>query len=110
MPAAFAGMKEMALTRAHHHNQSLHPGRQVWASAQGCREVRQRPARTDGERIWCRVPRDIVQVRKESPGLAREWRKAVRGVFTDAFADGYIATSMSRDGWYELERQKESNA
>jgi predicted GNAT superfamily acetyltransferase len=65
-------------------------------------------ARTDGERIWCRVPRDIVQVRKESAGLAREWREAVRGVFVDAFDRGYVATSMSREGWYELERQKES--
>ncbi|HEX8869381.1 MAG TPA: hypothetical protein VF821_27215 [Lentzea sp.] len=62
-------------------------------------------ARTDGERIWCRVPRDIVQVRKESAAVAREWREAVRGVFVDAFADGYVATSMSRDGWYELERK-----
>lgn len=62
-------------------------------------------ARTDGERIWCRVPRDIVQVRKESPSLAKQWREAVRGVFVDAFADGYAATSMSRDGWYELERR-----
>lgn len=62
-------------------------------------------ARTDGERIWCRVPRDIVQVRKESRDLARQWREAVRGVFVDAFERGYVATSMSRDGWYELERR-----
>lgn len=63
-------------------------------------------ARTDGERIWCRVPRDIVQVRKESAQLAKQWREAVRGVFVDAFGQGYLATSMSRDGWYELERRK----
>lgn len=62
-------------------------------------------ARTDGERIWCRVPRDIVRVRKESPDLAKRWREAVRGVFVDAFARGCVATSMSRDGWYELERR-----
>ncbi len=62
-------------------------------------------ARTDGERIWCRVPRDIVQVRKESASLARGWREAVRGVFVNAFEQGYGATSMSRDGWYELERR-----
>jgi predicted GNAT superfamily acetyltransferase len=62
-------------------------------------------ARTDGERIWCRVPRDIVLVRKESRDLARQWREAVRGVFVDAFEQGYVATSMSREGWYELERR-----
>ncbi|MGI5502660.1 hypothetical protein [Lentzea sp. CA-135723] len=61
-------------------------------------------ARTDGERIWCRVPRDVVQVRKESRELAKQWRVAVREVFVDAFAEGYAATSMSREGWYELER------
>ena len=62
-------------------------------------------ARTDGERIWCRVPLDVVQVRKESAALARQWREAVRGVFVDAFGQGYVATSMSREGWYELERR-----
>ncbi|NKE60672.1 chorismate synthase [Lentzea sp. PSKA42] len=62
-------------------------------------------ARTDGERIWCRVPRDIVQVRKESAELAKQWREAVRGVFVGAFDTGYVATSMSRDGWYQLERK-----
>lgn len=62
-------------------------------------------ARTDGERIWCRVPRDIVQVRRESRDLAKQWREAVRGVFVDAFGKGCVATSMSRDGWYELERR-----
>ena len=62
-------------------------------------------ARTDGERIWCRVPRDIVQVRKESRDLAKQWREAVREVFVDAFEQGHVATSMSREGWYELERR-----
>jgi predicted GNAT superfamily acetyltransferase len=64
-------------------------------------------ARTDGERIWCRVPRDVVRVRKESHDLARQWREAVREVFVDAFAQGYVATSMSREGWYQLVRQEE---
>jgi predicted GNAT superfamily acetyltransferase len=62
-------------------------------------------ARTDGERIWCRVPRDIVQVRKESAAVAKQWREAVRGVFVDAFEQGCVATSMSREGWYELEHK-----
>ncbi|WP_394613610.1 hypothetical protein JNUCC0626_27235 [Lentzea sp. JNUCC 0626] len=61
-------------------------------------------ARTDGDRIWCRVPHDVVRVRKESPEQAKQWREAVREVFVDAFAQGFVATSMSREGWYELER------
>ncbi|WP_222598448.1 hypothetical protein [Lentzea tibetensis] len=60
---------------------------------------------SDGQRIWCRVPSDVVALRREDPEAAAAWRKAVRGVFTDAFADGRVATSMSRDSWYLLERK-----
>lgn len=51
---------------------------------------------------WCRVPRDIVALRRSDPGQASAWRMAVREVFTDAFSEGMEATSMSRDGWYRL--------
>ncbi|HEX4251577.1 MAG TPA: hypothetical protein VH008_27200 [Pseudonocardia sp.] len=56
---------------------------------------------------WCRVPRDIVALRAEDPAAALAWRRAVRGVLTEAFDDGYVGTSMSRDGWYRLERSSE---
>ncbi|MGW2836684.1 chorismate synthase [Streptomyces sp. NPDC001493] len=55
-----------------------------------------------GETVRCRVPDDIVELRAADPALALRWRHAVREVFTRAFADGYTATSMSRDGWYTL--------
>ncbi|MGW1464708.1 chorismate synthase [Streptomyces sp. NPDC002308] len=55
-----------------------------------------------GETVRCRVPDDIVKLRAADPALALRWRHAVREVFTRAFADGYTATSMSRDGWYTL--------
>lgn len=60
---------------------------------------------TDGQRIWCRVPSDVVALRKADPEQAAAWRKAVREVFTGAFAEGFVATSMSRDSWYLLERK-----
>ena len=53
---------------------------------------------------WCRVPRDVVALRAADPVAALAWRRAVRGVLTDAFAAGYLGTSMSRDGWYRLEQ------
>jgi predicted GNAT superfamily acetyltransferase len=53
---------------------------------------------------WCRVPRDVVALRSADPVAALAWRRAVRGVLTDAFAAGYLGTSMSRDGWYRLEQ------
>jgi len=58
-------------------------------------------ARAEG-RLWCRVPADIVALRANDPALALRWRHAVREVFTEAYAEGFRATAMSRDGWYLL--------
>ncbi|MFC9682625.1 chorismate synthase [Streptomyces sp. NPDC056948] len=58
----------------------------------------------DADRLWCRVPEDIVALRAADPALALAWRHAVRGVFTEAYAEGLRATAMSRDGWYLLTR------
>ncbi|WP_413812032.1 chorismate synthase [Streptomyces sp. OE57] len=56
------------------------------------------------DRLWCRVPGDIVALRTADPALALRWRHAVREVFTEAYAEGFRATAMSRDGWYRLTR------
>ncbi|GHH24507.1 chorismate synthase [Streptomyces lanatus] len=56
--------------------------------------------------VWCRVPDDIVALRAADPESALCWRRAVREVFTKAFADGFVATGMSRDGWYTLTRRE----
>ncbi|MGB5951979.1 MAG: hypothetical protein WBG57_05595 [Ornithinimicrobium sp.] len=58
-------------------------------------------ARLD-EDVWCRVPQDIISLRRSDPEHASSWRAMVRTVFTEAFADGLYATSISRDGWYRL--------
>ncbi|MGW2419301.1 chorismate synthase [Streptomyces sp. NPDC001709] len=60
--------------------------------------------RRDDRHIWCRVPEDIVKLRAADPALALRWRHAVRDVFLRAFAEGFRATGMSRDGWYTLTR------
>ncbi|MFF7985440.1 chorismate synthase [Streptomyces sp. NPDC007901] len=66
-------------------------------------------ARRDlGDRaVWCRVPEDVVGLRAADPALALRWRHAVREVFTAAFAEGFRAVGMSRDGWYTLARTAE---
>lgn len=61
-------------------------------------------ALSDADRLWCRVPEDIVALRAADPALALDWRHAVREVFSDAYAEGLRATAMSRDGWYLLTR------
>ncbi|WP_421106092.1 chorismate synthase [Streptomyces sp. NEAU-S77] len=70
-------------------------------------EIRRAPdggplAVRDDRRLWCRIPEDIVALRAADPARALRWRHAVREVFTDAYAEGLRATSMSRDGWYLL--------
>ncbi|MFJ6947237.1 hypothetical protein ACISU4_21730 [Streptomyces wuyuanensis] len=56
------------------------------------------------DRMWCRVPEDVVALRAADPALALRWRYAVREVFTEAYAEGLRPTAMSRDGWYLLTR------
>ncbi|MFI6248387.1 chorismate synthase [Streptomyces sp. NPDC051016] len=64
--------------------------------------------RDPGDRaVWCRVPEDVVRLRAADPALALRWRYAVREVFTAAFAEGFRAVGMSRDGWYTLARTTE---
>jgi predicted GNAT superfamily acetyltransferase len=60
----------------------------------------------DADGLWCRVPADIVALRRADPGLAAQWRVAVRNVLRPAMAAGLVATGMSRDGWYRLTREE----
>ena len=53
-------------------------------------------------RAW--VPEDIVALRQRDPAAALAWRLALRDTFGAAVTDGYVAQSMSRDGWYTLVR------
>jgi predicted GNAT superfamily acetyltransferase len=56
-------------------------------------------------RAW--IPEDIVELRKTDPGAALAWRVALRQSLGAAVTAGYVATSMTRDGWYTLERAGE---
>lgn len=70
-----------------------------------------RPAWVDaGEVRWCRVPRDIVALRREDPEQASRWRTVTRERLVDSFAAGYVAVAASRDGWYRLELQERQDA
>jgi predicted GNAT superfamily acetyltransferase len=58
--------------------------------------------RRDQQGLWCRVPADIVDLRRREPAEAAQWRLAVRDVLSGAVARGAAATHMTRDGWYLL--------
>ncbi|WP_226344256.1 hypothetical protein [Agilicoccus flavus] len=63
----------------------------------------------DGNGLWCRVPADVVALRRHDPAQASAWRSATREVFVPAFADGRVATHVTRDGWYLLERTDDTD-
>jgi predicted GNAT superfamily acetyltransferase len=46
------------------------------------------------------LPRDIVEMRHDAPGLAREWRLALREALVSAFSDGLEVVGVSRDSCY----------
>ena len=54
--------------------------------------------------LMCQVPPDVVSMRAKQPGLAREWRLALRQTMGRAMQSGYEATAMTTDGWYVMER------
>ena len=51
---------------------------------------------------WCRVPVDIVMLRRRNPDEASAWRARVGEVFMEAFGSSYRATGVTRSGWYRL--------
>jgi predicted GNAT superfamily acetyltransferase len=54
--------------------------------------------------LRCQVPPDIISIRQDNAGLGREWRLALRATMGRAMQEGFVATSMTHDGWYLLER------
>lgn len=63
------------------------------------------PANGRGDVLLCRIPDDIVALRRTNPDQARSWRKALRDTLGSFISDGYLATGISKSGWYVLERQ-----
>lgn len=58
--------------------------------------------------LWCRVPPDIIALRREDQTLAVRWRAAVREALDPAFRAGFVATGFSRGGWYRLTRPEQA--
>ncbi|MFK0040533.1 hypothetical protein ACIQTW_11895 [Paenarthrobacter sp. NPDC090517] len=56
---------------------------------------------TEGN-LWCRAPQDIVALRGSNSKEAALWRTHFRVVMEDAFNSGYVASGVTRTGWYKL--------
>ncbi|MGH7765462.1 MAG: GNAT family N-acetyltransferase [Candidatus Dormibacteraceae bacterium] len=61
--------------------------------------------RSSARILLCQVPEDIVVIRRNDPGLAREWRMALREALGGSLASGYEIAAATRSGWYVLEKQ-----
>jgi predicted GNAT superfamily acetyltransferase len=60
--------------------------------------------------VLCWIPPDVVSMREVDPRLARAWRLALRSSMGAAIRSGLVATGITRDGWYVLERLEEHDA
>jgi predicted GNAT superfamily acetyltransferase len=71
------------------------------------RSARNRPVTgtTDGNVLLVAVPADIAAVRRTDPGVAKEWRVAVREVLAPLMAEGARVTGFDRSGWYVVTRE-----
>lgn len=61
------------------------------------------PGLEPGEQVLIAVPEDIEALRAERREVAEQWRLAVRGAFTAAFAADLRVTGITLDGFYVLE-------
>jgi predicted GNAT superfamily acetyltransferase len=56
-----------------------------------------------GEPLLCRVPDDILDLRRREPSLNGEWRRALRETLGWAMGHGWSVAAFLRGGWYVLE-------
>ena len=66
-------------------------------------QPRTRPLR--GAVRLCWIPEDAIVLRANAPDIARSWRHALRDTLGASIADGFVASAMTRSGWYVLEQR-----
>lgn len=56
--------------------------------------------------LLCRIPEDVVALRRTNPDIASDWRHALRDTFGHALQNGHRARAITRAGWYLLEQKE----
>lgn len=64
----------------------------------------------DGDTSLVAVPADIESLRATDPGLAKEWRTAVREVLVPLMSGGARISGFDRAGWYIVRRPQRHEA
>jgi predicted GNAT superfamily acetyltransferase len=54
--------------------------------------------------ILCQTPPDVVELRRDHPDAAREWRLALRATLGQALASGAVVSGLTAAGHYVVER------
>jgi predicted GNAT superfamily acetyltransferase len=67
------------------------------------------PGSLHGQTVVVAVPEDIEALRGQAPGVARDWRTAVRETLGALLAGGLRVAGFDRDGWYVLTRDTEEH-
>lgn len=62
------------------------------------------PPADAADTVLCQVPVDILAVRHRDPEMGRQWRLGLRATMGKAMDAGYVAASITRDGWYVLRK------
>jgi predicted GNAT superfamily acetyltransferase len=63
-----------------------------------------RAGRLEGDVRLCWVPADILSLRSTNPQAARAWRLALRDTLGASIQDGFVASAVTRSGWYVVRR------
>ncbi len=61
--------------------------------------------RAAGDVRLCWVPEDILTLRRTDESAARAWRRALRDTLGTSMEEGFVASGMTRSGWYVLTRE-----
>lgn len=59
----------------------------------------------DAPILLCRIPEDVVALRRNDPETADDWRRALRSTLGTALQNGHKASAITRNGWYVLEQK-----
>lgn len=70
-------------------------------------DTNNRPLTTpvDAPILLCRIPEDVVTLRRDDPATAHDWRRALRSTLGTALQNGHKARGITRTGWYVLEQK-----
>ena len=69
------------------------------------RQLSESPDHANEARVW--IPDNMLALRRDDRDGALRWRHTIREQLGGYINDGWVATALSRDGWYTLRKPNE---